>query len=372
MFQNESSPFRLGELLCGPARSRLRMKRRTLLSRFDEFRALGVDIASFGFVNLLQARHRLPANFRERWDLFSSEWAQRPVEQFYEIPPGFVPPTLPDQGRLTFASPYPGEHPENNTAAFDFFPCQQGWSAPTMLLAHGLMSVSDIGYRLWARRLNARGWNAVFVHLPYHYSRRLPWHFHGELSVGGELLRSAFGVRQSVVECRVVLQQLAKKGGKLFGAWGTSYGGWIMALLGCFEPLLQRLILVEPILHIDNAIWRAPSSVTLRAALRRIGLTPEHTSGNMRLVCPARQQPVMEGRHILMLAGQYDKIAPPEEIEELSRLWRGSHFASFPQGHVGYTLMPESFRMAQEIWASDFPEGKSFFDPDLSLRPENS
>jgi dienelactone hydrolase len=239
-------------------------------------------------------------------------------------------------------------------AAFDFFPCAKGWTAPTMLLAHGLMSVSDLGYRLWARRLNARGWNAVFVHLPYHYSRRLPWHFHGELSVGGELLRSAHGVRMSVVECRIVLQQLAKKGGRMFGAWGTSYGGWIMALLGCFEPLLQRLILVEPILNIDNAIWRSPSSVTVRAALRRVGIRPEDTAASMRLACPAYQQPLMEGRHILLLAGQYDKIAPPEEIEDLARRWKGAHFACFPQGHVGYTLMPESFRMAQEIWADDF------------------
>ena len=66
-----------------------------------------------------------------------------------------------------------------------------------------------------------------------------------------------------MVECRIVLQQLQKKGGRLFGGWGTSYGGWMMALLGCFEPLLQRLILVEPILNIDNAIWKAPSSVAV-------------------------------------------------------------------------------------------------------------
>jgi len=332
-----------------------------LLARLDEARALAVDFASFGFVNAMQARHPLPADFRARWDVFTAEWAQRPVSEYYEIPPGFTPPELPDRGRLHFPSPFPGSHPENNNAAFDFFPCEQGWTAPTMLLAHGLMSVSDIGYRMWARRLNARGWNAVFIHLPYHYSRRLPWHFHGELCVGGDLLRTANGIRQSVAECRIVLQQLARKGGKLFGAWGTSYGGWIMALLGCFEPLLQRLIMVEPILNVDSAIWRSPSSVSLRAALRRVGLTPEDTALNMRLVCPAKQQPVMESRHILMLAGQYDRIAPPNEIEDLARLWRGSHFACFPQGHVGYTLMPESFRMAQEIWASDFAQGRSCF-----------
>jgi hypothetical protein len=333
-----------------------------LLARLDEARALAVDVASFGFVNAMQARHGLPADFLARWDAFTAEWAQRPVSEFYEIPPESTPPELPDHGRLKFPSPFPGNFPENNNAAFDFFPCEQGWAAPTMLLAHGLMSVSDIGYRLWARRLNARGWNAVFIHLPFHYSRRLPWHFHGELCVGGDLLLTAAGIRQSVVECRIVLQQLARKGGTLFGAWGTSYGGWIMALLGCFEPLLQRLILVEPILNVDSAIWRAPSSVALRRALRRVGLTPRDTAVNMRLVCPAQQQPVMEGRHILMLAGQYDRIALPQEIEDLSRRWPGSHFACFPQGHVGYTLMPESFRMAQEIWASDFARGKSFFE----------
>ena len=347
------------------------MKPRTFLSRVDEARALAVDWFSFSFVNLLQSRHPLPADFRAQWDQFApTEWAGCPVEDFYRVPDNFIPPELPDSGRLLFPSPHPGEHAENNQAAFDFFPCKEGWTAPTMLLGHGLMSVSDFGYRLWARRLNARGWNAVFVHLPYHYSRRLPWHFHGELCIGGDLLRSAAGIRQSVVECRIILQQLQKKGGQLFGGWGTSYGGWIMALLGCFEPLLQRMILVEPILNIDNAIWKAPSSVSMRAALRKMKIRPEDTAANMRLVCPAWQKPLLPAEHILLFAGQYDKIAPPDEIEELARLWGGARFASFPQGHVGYTLMPESFRMAQEIWASDFARGPSFTAPASELKDE--
>jgi dienelactone hydrolase len=344
------------------------MKSRPLLERLDEIRALTVDVVSFGFVNLLQARHPLPPDFRETWDRFTAEWANRPVSDFYQVPKDFVPPELPEHGRLMFPSPYPGEHEQNNKAAFDFYPCEQGWTAPTMLLAHGLMSVSDFGYRLWARRLNARGWNAIFVHLPYHYSRRLPRHFHGEMCVGGNLLRNAAGIRQSVVECRIILQQLHRKGGRLFGGWGTSYGGWMMGLLGCFEPLLQRMILVEPILQIDNAIWKSPSSVSLRAALRKVGLGPEDTSGSMRLVCPGKLKPLLDPKHVLMLAGQYDRIAPPEEIEALAKFWGGAHFACYPQGHVGYTLMPESFRMAQELWASDFSMGPSFTSPAAELK----
>ena len=69
----------------------------------------------------------------------------------------------------------------------------------------------------------------------------------------------------------------------------------MMGLLGCFEPLLQRMVLVEPILQIDNAIWKAPSSVTLRNALRKIGLGPEDTAASsMFSVCPGKLKPLLD------------------------------------------------------------------------------
>ncbi len=55
------------------------MTSRPLLSRLDEAYATTVDLVSFGFVNLLQARHPLPADFRATWDRFSAEWSARPV-----------------------------------------------------------------------------------------------------------------------------------------------------------------------------------------------------------------------------------------------------------------------------------------------------
>jgi predicted esterase len=104
--------------------------------------------------------------------------------------------------------------------------------------------------------------------------------------------------------------------------------------------------------------------------LRKIGITPEDTAGSMRLVCPHKLKTLLPGKNIVMIAGQYDKIAPPEEVESLARQWDNAHFACFPQGHVGYTLMPESFRIAQELWAADFAGGPSFTTPVSDLKDE--
>ena len=328
-----------------------------LLRTLDRWRADAVDTVSFGFVNVLQRRHALPEGFLDRWHTYTDHWDPRPVEEYYRIADDFAWPEFPARGTgpWRFPSPIASDFAANNTAAFDLFPCTKGWSAPTMILAHGLMSVSDFGYRLWARRLNERGWNALFMHLPYHYSRRLPGHATGEFAVNAHLIRVAEGIRQAVQEVRVALHVLRRAHGtEVFGGWGTSYGGWIMGMAAGVEPLLQRAILVEPILNVESAIWNSPAGLTIRRRLMQLGLTAERTRPHMRLCCPSKQTPHMDGRHILLLAGEYDRIAPPDEIEALHRAWPGSHYRCVTQGHVGYALMPASFRLAQELWPEDF------------------
>lgn len=322
----------------------------------DRWRAAIVDEVSFGFVNTLHWRHPLPFDFSRQWQEYRNNWSTVSLEEYYAIPSDYSLPAWHGENKFRFESPIQSPFPKNNRAAFDIFPCDKGWEAPTMILSHGLMSVSDIGYRIWAKRLNERGWNAVFMHLPYHYSRRPPGILNGEYAVNAHLIRTVEGIRQAVMDARILIQLLSQKGCTLFGGWGTSYGGWITALLACVEPRLQRIILVEPILNVNTAIWASPASITIRAALRRAGVTAEDTRPHLRLCCPTHLKPLTQGENVILIAGEYDKIAAPEEISELHQAWPGSHFHCFPQGHVGYTLMPESFRLAQEVWKEDFQQ----------------
>jgi len=321
--------------------------------------ARAVDEVSFGAINALHLRHDADAG---RLRDYIAGWSGASFEEYYGVTGAGAAAAaaaldaLPEIPRhLRFPSPLPGAFAANNLAAFDLYPAPAGWTAPTFLIAHGLMSVSDVGYRAWAARLNAQGWNVVFVHLPYHYARRPAGYLSGELSVSPDLVRTAEGARQSVIELRLLLRWLAARGGRLFAASGTSYGAWIMALLGCVEPLVGRLILVEPILDLQAAIWDSPACATVRRVLRRRGITPELTAAHLRLCCPLHAPPRLDPRHVLLLAGTYDRIAPPATIRALHEKWAGSHFHEFPQGHVGYRLLPESFRLAAELWPEDFP-----------------
>ncbi|MDE1170367.1 MAG: hypothetical protein PW734_04025 [Verrucomicrobium sp.] len=327
-----------------------------------------VDEVGFGAINLLHARQRPARDFAARLDAYVGGWRQATMEEYLAVPQetaaeaalaalDFQPPAPGQRGRLRFPSPLPGAHPANGHAVYDLYAGPAGWSAPTLLLTHGLMSVSDAGYRYWAARWNKAGWNVVFVHLPYHYARRPRGTFSGELCVTADLLRTVEGARQAVVELRMLLRWLAAQGGTRFAGWGTSYGAWVLGLLGCVEPLLaeSHLALIEPILDIDAAVWHSPACAVLRRWLRRRGVTPEMTAPHMRLCSPLHAgAPALPPERVLLLAGQYDRVAPPGVIRALHEKWRGSHFYEFPQGHIGYRLLPESFRLAGELWGGEF------------------
>ncbi len=122
---------------------------------------------------------------------YAAAHADDSLEVYYSAPPdaGSEEPILPpadaapclDSAAIPVAypvvwqSPYPSGFAANDRARVDFFPATRHWpAAPTVFILHALMSASDLGYRMWARAFGRRGWNACFVHLPYHYSRRPP------------------------------------------------------------------------------------------------------------------------------------------------------------------------------------------------------
>jgi 1-acyl-sn-glycerol-3-phosphate acyltransferase len=307
--------------------------------------ATAIDSLMCASMNFLQSRHHLHARSRGEMEQYVTACEKLTAENFYAVPNGAeVAPALHAKAgdTITWPSPINTSFPENNTARIDFFPCARGWTAPTVLMLHALMSASQIGYRRHAVRFNQLGWNACFVHLPYHYSRIPRGYWNGELAITADLIRNAEGLRQGVIESRQLMAILRDRGCQEFGVLGASYGGWIGALLAMVERDLRFVALMAPIVNIEHAIWESPAARCIRRELHRANIEPSLVARHFHLSSPIHNVPLSDPARVLFVAGEYDSIAPLEQIEAIQQKWRGSELLRVRQGHFGYRMLPET------------------------------
>jgi pimeloyl-ACP methyl ester carboxylesterase len=307
--------------------------------------AFAVDAFMCASMNLVQSRHRLHTRSRDEMEEYVSECEKLTPQDYYSAPDDkSIAGAISDRyaATLTWESPVHTNYPANNKARVDLFPSARGWSAPTVLMLHALMSSHDAGYRRCARRFNEMGWNACFVHLPYHYSRVPPGCWNGELAVSADLIRLAQGLRQGVAELRQLMAALRTRGCREFGVLGTSYGGWIGALLAMVERDFNFVALMAPIVNIEHAVWKCPAAFFIRQQLRRAKIEPALLRRHFHLSSPMHNVPLCGADRVLFVAGEYDLIVRPEDVEAVHRKWRGSELLRVGQGHFGYRMMRET------------------------------
>jgi 1-acyl-sn-glycerol-3-phosphate acyltransferase len=317
---------------------------------YHRFAARGADMLVCASMNLLQSRHRLNGSSRQAMERYAAECERLNAQEYYAAPDSIDLGNALGNSRATIAwrSPIETQFAANNIAHADFFPCAQGISAPTVFLLHALMSATRIGHRRCAERFNRLGWNACFLHLPYHYSRVPRGYWNGELAITSDLIRNAEGLRQGVIELRQLISALRQRGCRDFGVLGTSYGGWIGALLAMVERDLRFIALMAPIVNVEHAIWESPAARFMRRELRRANIDPFLIARHFHLSSPMHNQPLCDAGRVLFVSGEFDLIARPIDVEEVHAKWRGSELLRVSQGHFGYRIMRETIARLKE------------------------
>ncbi|WP_242524179.1 alpha/beta hydrolase [Methylacidiphilum caldifontis] len=321
------------------------------------------DALSIFLFNCLQKPHTLPSDFSIQLEQYIKSWEKSSLEDYYSPDPGYekkisayIASSLNCYNQIVFPSFIRGPDRYSNYAIFDLFPSKLGWDrSPTMIIVHGLLSLSLKGYVKWIKWLNQKGWNGAIMHLPYHFQRKAPFLTLSSSScVQPNLLYTMEILRQSVIDLYIFTKGLSLAGSPHIAAWGISYGAWTISQLSCIHEILQKLILVEPLLHLDHVIWHSPIGKEIRKKLTQQGITPLNTSPHLRLACPSLSKPKLEGNNILIVGGLFDKISPPWILEKIKEKWETKHLYLFPVGHLNYTLTSKSFKLALKCWKDDF------------------
>ena len=206
------------------------------------------------------------------------------------------------------------------------------------------MSASDFGYLQVARLFNERGWNTVFPHLPFHYSRTPRGYLNGELAITANMIHNGETLRQGVVELRQLMAMLREEGCTEFGVLGTSFGGWNGALLSFLETDFRFIALIQPIVNIEHAIWQNPGSVLMRRLLRSRGILPGETERHAHLSSPLHGIPLCGGDRVVITAGLYDRLSPASDLLDLKHRWPGARLLQVRQGHFGYRALRETLK----------------------------
>ena len=106
--------------------------------------AIALDRAMCLAMFACQQRHRLHPQSREALASYIHHHHHKGREIYFEAPPLVPLMETPDE-RLKWESPVTSPYPENNIAHVDLFPCEAGWTAPTVIFLHALMSTRDAG-----------------------------------------------------------------------------------------------------------------------------------------------------------------------------------------------------------------------------------
>jgi hypothetical protein len=303
--------------------------------------AAAFDFIMCAALNGAQLRRRIHGDAFAQLETYVTACEALTLQQYYDVPHALEPIT--NSQTVTWSSPVQTATRENNTARVELFFAPDRWNAPTVLMLHAFMSATDIGYRRLARRFNQLGWNAAFVHLPYHYSRRPRGFISGELAITADLVRTAEALRQSVIELRQLMRHFRARGCPEFGIWATSYGGWIGALLSCLESDFRFVTLMSPLVNLEHAIWSCKAAVSLRAQVRFLGISPEIVRRHAHLSSPLRNLPLCPRDRIMLVTGSYDQIVRMEDMLALHEKWSGSELLRVRQGHFGYRAMRIAF-----------------------------
>ena len=234
-------------------------------------------------------------------------------DQYYEPPPLRDAVLVGDS--LTFATPTPSPHPENNTAHCRLFSAPEAESAVIVVPQWNAQEDSHVGL---CRMLKRLGMTAVRLCMPYHEERLVPEMQRADYMVSPNVGRTLHATRQAVLEVRQIAMWLRERGYKKIGVMGTSVGSCVSYLAFVHDSSICTGVFNHVSPFFADVVWTGLSTRYVRWGLE----------GNISLddlrQCWAPISPWFHIQHLksrnrphLMITAKYDLTFRPELTEKM-------------------------------------------------------
>jgi dienelactone hydrolase len=261
----------------------------------------------------------------------------------------FQPPEVSDfrleDSELTFTTPLPTPHPENNQAHGRFFPSGEKGPAVVVLPQWNAQPGAQNGL---CRLFNLYRLTALKLSLPYHGPRMPAGLLRADYMLSPNLGRTLHACRQAVLEVRAAVSWLIERGFGPIGVVGTSLGSCIAFIAYAHDKRIGTGVFNHISPFFADVVWRGLSTRHIRQGLEgRIELDELR-----KLWLPISPQSYAHrlkkgGRSTLLIFARYDLSFPPDLsqllIEEFERLEIPHERVVLPCGHYTTALFPFNF-----------------------------
>ena len=223
--------------------------------------------------------------------------------------------------RNQFARGYLWRHAERGRPAII---CIHGYRGGFPILDGRAFDVSHLFHSL--------GFDVALATLPYHGARAPRGTWSGQLFLN-DPLRTIEAVAQAVSDLRRLAAWLRAEGARSVGVTGMSLGGYMTALFASVEADLDFAVPIIPVASFADILWDRAGRRGEHADARAAGIDLALLRRLFSPHCPLNHRPEVPRHRRLVIAGEADRIVPPEHPAALAAHWQVP-IEWFPGGHL--------------------------------------
>lgn len=242
-----------------------------------------------------------------------------------------------------FRDEYAALEPNERVESRGWF--HQNGHRPVVIFLHGFSAPDYRINKMWfsAQRFYDSGLDVVFMNLPLH-GGRLPRSaaYHGTAIIQPSLWRLSEACAQGVMDLRILIDHLLRRGAPKVGIMGYSWGGFHASMLACLEPRTDFIVSVAPVVSIADLVMSWPTRQFFEESIDEPAVMIRELRKILAPFTPLSHALRVPAERVLLIASVNDGIIPAVHTEALWEhfgrpqvYWScGGHILYFDKGRV--------------------------------------